>query len=327
MTTSPDPLTLVPKRDIVAVRKVISDLETLRESKVISFYLADGSPINWDQMPKFRQLLRELGKQKKIDLWLRSRGGTTEVPWQLVQMIREHCDEFGVLVPEIAHSAATHIGAGADELVMGAFSFLSPVDPTRTHQLLVDGNGERMPVSVQDLKHVMKFITEQNSGEPLDGAAYAAVIGTLFEKIHPLVVGGIEQSYSLAKSITKKMLETHMDASADKKKIQAIADTLGDKFMSHQYPIGISEAKAIGLPVVRANDELYTKMLELLDLYEAGSGEQHTLPSLTGATQEIHAVSSVHVDSEINHDTGILMVAVDAKTGIGKKSGMEWRDW
>jgi len=51
-------------------------------------------------------------QNKKIDLFLYSRGGDVSVPWRIVTMIREFCDEFCVLIPYKAHSAATMIALG-----------------------------------------------------------------------------------------------------------------------------------------------------------------------------------------------------------------------
>ena len=45
-------------------------------------------------------------------------------------MIREYCDKFSVLVPDKAHSAATMIALGADEIVMSNLSEISPIDPS-----------------------------------------------------------------------------------------------------------------------------------------------------------------------------------------------------
>ena len=76
------------------------------------------------------------------------------VPWRLVSMIREYCDHFSVLVPYKAHSAATMIALGADEIVMSDMSELSPIDPSTANVFNpVDPQNpqNRIPISVEDV--------------------------------------------------------------------------------------------------------------------------------------------------------------------------------
>ena len=46
------------------------------------------------------------GQDRKIDLYVFSRGGDVSVPWRIASMIREFCDEFNVIIPYKAQSAA-----------------------------------------------------------------------------------------------------------------------------------------------------------------------------------------------------------------------------
>jgi len=118
--------------------QLLKNIEGVRGSRVITYVTNDRpGPANGrvaaDVIPLFSKQLREIapnGKVPKIDLFLYSTGGDTMVPWRLVSMIREHCDQFSVLVPYKAHSAATMIALGADEIVMSDLSELSPIDPS-----------------------------------------------------------------------------------------------------------------------------------------------------------------------------------------------------
>lgn len=83
-----------------------------------------------DAIRPFYEHLEGIGYQDRIDLFLYSRGGDTNIPLRLVRLVREHCKFFSVLVPFRAHSAATMICLGADEIVMGKMGEISPVDPT-----------------------------------------------------------------------------------------------------------------------------------------------------------------------------------------------------
>ena len=116
-------------------KQLIQQIEKLRNSKVITYLTSDRQgPVNarvaMDIIPIISRQLRQIGKVENIDLFLYSTGGDTMVPWRLVSMIREYCDKFSVLIPYKAHSAASMISLGADEIVMTDLSELSPIDPS-----------------------------------------------------------------------------------------------------------------------------------------------------------------------------------------------------
>ncbi|MCD6233193.1 hypothetical protein J7J81_02320, partial [bacterium] len=116
-------------------KNLIQQIEANRGSKVITYLTSDRKgPVNariaMDIIPVISQQLHQIGKTEEIDLFLYSTGGDTMVPWRLVSMIREYCNKFSVLVPYKAHSAATMIALGADEIVMTDLSELSPIDPS-----------------------------------------------------------------------------------------------------------------------------------------------------------------------------------------------------
>lgn len=284
--TAQQAITMADRTDVIPL---IHAVEKLRGTRLITYYLDDTASIAFDAMPTFYDQLRTIGRVESIDLWIHSHGGTIEVPWRLVQMIRACCKRFGVLVTEVAQSAATHIALGADEIVMGPFSLLSPVDPYRHHPLLPTGNnGDPLSISVQDLKHAVDFVKNEAPETGLTGEAYAQVIAALFDKVHPLALGAIEQSYGLSKLITTRMLSTHMDEERDAKKIEALADALCDGYKSHLFPIGLLEANRLGLKVVESTDELYDAMWALKHCYDSLDRSPYQMPSgaVVGASRD-----------------------------------------
>jgi ClpP class serine protease len=63
--------------------------------------------------------VRALGHVDKLDVFIYSRGGAIDVPWRLATALRGTADEWNVLVPFRANSAATLLALGADEIVLG----------------------------------------------------------------------------------------------------------------------------------------------------------------------------------------------------------------
>jgi len=84
--------------------------------------LSDAAPIG--------SMLDAIGTCERLDLMINSPGGSGEAAEKLIEMCRAHCTEqFRVIVPNFAKSAATMIALGADVIVMGYASELGPIDP------------------------------------------------------------------------------------------------------------------------------------------------------------------------------------------------------
>src|ERR1700687_5198184 len=119
----------------------IKNLESLFGHRVIAYFLEDGFMLADEQMLLLYEHLRRIGKQKRLGLWLYSRGGASEVPWKVVSLIREFSDSLQVLIAYRASSAATVIALGADQIVMTEMAELGPIDPSRWHPLLPQAEG------------------------------------------------------------------------------------------------------------------------------------------------------------------------------------------
>lgn len=257
--------------------QLINQLEQARgNTKVIVYWLTDAAKMAEPVIASLYDQLVSIGKQPALDLFLFTRGGDTEAPWRIVSLIREFCNKFAVLVPYRAYSSGTLLAMGADEIVMTPLGVLGPIDPSRTHPLLPrrEDAAEAEPISVQDMRHAMTFIKE--TAKPSADTTYtpeamASIVTALFDKIHPLAIGAIEQSYALAKLIATRCLGTHMDPVNDKAKIEIIVNKLCDDYKSHAYPICRKEAREIGLKAIDANPSVDSAMMNLFKFYTGRS--------------------------------------------------------
>jgi hypothetical protein len=259
--------------DRAVLDQLLSNLEQVRGCPAIVYWTSQVARISIAaEMSLFDQLSALGGHQPALDLVLCTNGGDPEAPWRFVCLIREFCDKFSVLLPHHAYSAGTMFAMGADEIVMSPLSVLGPIDPSRTHPLLPkrEGAKEGEPISVQDMRHAMQFIRDAGpAGVSYTPEAMASIFAALFDKIHPLAIGAIEQTYALAKLIGKRSLETHMDPATEGPQIEAIVNRLCDDYKSHAYQISRREAKLIGLKVTDAKPTEESALLDLLRFYSS----------------------------------------------------------
>jgi len=259
-------------------KNLIQQIESFRNSKVITYITSDRKPpvgarIAMDIIPVFSRQLRSIGKVPQIDLFLYSTGGDTMVPWRLVSMIREYCDKFSVLIPYKAHSAATMIALGADEIVMSDLSELSPIDPSTANVFNPQDPRNpqaRIPISVEDV--MAYFDLAKNKIGIKDEKELTEIFKKFIEsnpQIHPLALGNINRVHNLIRILAKRLLKSHKNPMAEEE-INKIVDYFTEKLYSHQYFIGRKEAKEdLGIKTVTyADDYLSDLMSRLLEEYK-----------------------------------------------------------
>lgn len=255
--------------------QLIQHIEGLRRSRVITYLTSDrqgpfNARIATDIIPIISKQLQKIGKTQNIDLFLYSAGGDTMVPWRLVSMIREYCEKLSVLVPYKAHSSATMIALGADEIVMSDLSELSPIDPSTANIFNpTDPTNpqNKIPISVEDVMAYFDLAKNKfgiKSDEELSRVFVKFVESN--PQIHPLALGNINRTHNLIRILAKRLLKSH-SASLKEDVIEKIVDYFTEKLYSHQYFIGRKEAKEdLGLTTIIYADNVLAKAMT--DLYE-----------------------------------------------------------
>lgn len=239
---------------------LLKSIAAERHSTVISYVTANRGLINAqigsDVIRFFRDLLGAIGHVEKLDLLLITRGGNTLTPLRLVSLLREFAGKVAVLVPYMAHSAGTLITLGADEIVMGAMGELGPVDPSVTNpfnpilpQEDIQGTVSpkprpRIPISVEDVASYLNFAKTRGELGP-EGMAQA--FSALTQNVHPLALGNILRHHNLIRHLARTLLLMHMDADADKGKLESVVRKLTEELYSHEYTITRDEASVLGL--------------------------------------------------------------------------------
>jgi ClpP class serine protease len=97
-------------------------LEINRETKLLVYFTGDRqgmeTQIAPDVLEYFSEHLDKIGKVKKISLLLYTRGGDTMAAYSLVNLIRQFCTEFEIIIPSKARSSGPIISLGSYKIVM-----------------------------------------------------------------------------------------------------------------------------------------------------------------------------------------------------------------
>lgn len=244
------------------------ELERLTDSIVLVYITGDRpgfqTQMGQDVYDLFVDQLEAIGKVKRISLYLYSRGGDTNIAWSLCNLIRSYCDEFIVIIPSRAHSAATLLSLGADKIYMTKQATLSPIDPSlNTHLNPVDANSkEQMPISVESIKGFIQLAKEELG--IIGSEESAEVLKVLAKEIHPLVLGDVYRARSHIRMLARKLLEIHFKGNTEA--IEKITNFLCSDSWNHNYTINRKEAKeSLGLKIDKPDDELYAIIKSIYD--------------------------------------------------------------
>ncbi len=257
-------------------KELYKKLESKLNSKVILYATSDRrgaeSQIAQDAIDIFIAQLDKIGINEKISLILYTRGGDTAAAWNIVNLLRQYCDEFQVVIPHRAHSAGTLISLGAESIIMTKQATLGPIDPsvnTPLNPIVQAGQGPvQIPVSVEAIKGYLAFAKEELAIK--DDMALSNIMVKLSEKVHPLVLGQVYRARMQIKMLAEKLLIQQV---TDAAKIKEILAFLCSDSGSHDYTINRREAKdTLGLNIIKPDDELYTIIKAIYDDFSSEFG-------------------------------------------------------
>lgn len=191
---------------------------------------------------------------KKLDLLLVSNGGDPTVAWRIVSLIRERVEEFSVIVPQAAFSAATLIALGADEIVMHPNGNLGPTDVQIQGRKRGGTPTDTVSFGFEDLSAFLKFVKDQVG--LTDQSQIQATFAKFCDEVGTVAVGVAARSSRLGVLMGEKLLQLHMKDDGNKQKARAISEKLTRDFFHHGYPLSRTEAKDIGLKVADRNNQV-----------------------------------------------------------------------
>ena len=160
--------------------------------------------------------IKETPDNVPIDLVLHTPGGLVLAAMQVARAVEAHPAKVTVYVPVYAMSGGTLIALAADEVVLGEFSVLGPIDPQilgLPAASIVKARDSKPVADVHDLTLVLADVSEKALAQVKRGAV--------------------------------ELLTPRLETSA----AEAIADKLAGGHWTHDYALTADEAKALGLPV------------------------------------------------------------------------------
>lgn len=192
--------------------------------------------INIEDSEEILRAIRLTDSNVPIDIVLHTPGGLVLAAEQIAFALKRHPAKITVFVPHYAMSGGTLVALAANEIVMDENAVLGPVDPQ-----IGDPRGSIFPAA-----SILAAMETPNTGNRDDSTIILADIAKK----------AIRQVHDVVYNLVKDRLPEEEAGN--------VARTLSEGRWTHDYPIGVDEAKALRLPV---NSDLPKDFHELMRLY------------------------------------------------------------
>jgi ClpP class serine protease len=245
---------IVRQRMLEAARvRMLRSIEVKRGTRVIAMIHREetlaflGFPLaRYIDIHDSEQVLRAIkltDPDLPIDLILHTPGGLVLATELIAMALCRHPGRVTVFVPHYAMSGGTLLALAADEIVMDENAVLGPVDPQ---------------LGQWPANSILRAVEQKNVNDVDDETLIMAdVARKAVGQIRSLIINILSHGQM------------------PKEKAETLADMLSSGIWTHDYPIGVNEAKDMGLEV---NTQVPQEVYQLMNLFpQAGRGRPSVL--------------------------------------------------
>ena len=269
---------LLARRILEAQRlRKMQELEKKRKSRVIAMIHRQeafsflGIPLaRFIDIQDSEEVLRAIkltDDDVPIDFILHTPGGLVLAATQIAMALKKHPAKVTVFVPHYAMSGGTFIALAADEIVMDENAVLGPVDP----QL-----GNRAAASI------LKVLEEK----PVDKIEDETIM------MADLARKAIQQ--------VQHSVETILADKMDPENARETARILSTGTWTHDYPITVEEARALGLPV---STDMPQEVYDLMALYPQAQPQRPSVQYIPAPYRDTNRDAGNHNTFPTKRDT------------------------
>jgi ClpP class serine protease len=187
-----------------------------RQEKRSLFGFAVSRHIDLEDAQTIIAAIKDTPEDMPIDFVIHTPGGLVLAAMQIARALEAHKAKVTVYVPVYAMSGGTLLALAANEIVLGEFSVLGPIDP----QIV------GLPAA---------SIVKARDSKPVEGVFDLTLV----------LADVAEKALVQVKQGAVELLTPRMERSA----AEALATKLAGGHWTHDYALTASEARALGLPV------------------------------------------------------------------------------
>lgn len=247
------------KNTMATVSQIYERISKANKADIFLF----SANVNYKTVDDLILEVREIkSRNENCILILTTYGGDPDAGYRLVRYMKNKYKKFIVFILGLCKSTGTLVALGADEIVMGDFGELGPLDIQLAKddelantsglsyaQSLISLN-ERIYTSFEEnfltLKRKNKYITTKTAAE-ISSKLAIGIIEPISSQLDPLKLGEVQRAIKIAENYGKRIFDD----------TATINKLIGD-YPSHSFVIDFQEAKELfdgHKPIREANDD------------------------------------------------------------------------
>ena len=186
----------------------------------------------------FMQAMNGLDKSKGLDLILHTPGGNIASTESIVHYIKYMFgNDVRAFIPQIAMSAGTMIALSCNEIIMGQYSNIGPIDP--------QFGGMSCAGVIEEFQNALNGIQSNPASTP--------IWQTIIAKYHPTFLGDCQKAVEWSNTMVMEWLITNMFSEKDdpEEAARRVVDKLSShkETLNHSKHIHIDDCLSLGLEV------------------------------------------------------------------------------
>ncbi|SRR5579885_1808662 len=202
----------------MTIDEVCNKLQKLRARPLLVLYYPDKPDANIEnyELSRIYNEFRRRGfnrDDKKIpylDVVFHTLGGNPDAGYMIAQVIRSFCEKVDFLIPYHAASAGTLISFSANKILLGAYSYLSPIDSSL-------GDVPLMAIDyfinfAVDCRKRMEQSFRENGLEGAQSDVESQVLTEMLEQVKAINVGRYYRERTLTGYYSERLLNDYMFA-------------------------------------------------------------------------------------------------------------------
>lgn len=214
-------------------------------------------------VPPFVDALADVPDGDPLDLMVASSGGDAEAALRIAKLCHASRDDFRVVVPDQAKSAATMLALAAERIVMSETSDLGPIDP----QIFMPVRGHF--VAAKDIVSIVEDLEKRVGSNPAGYEWYSALLGDIDAVVYQTARAATKRTTELAGEFLRCRSEP-----PGNDEIQALTVGLQGP-AAHSAVVNHETATSLGLPVdyLAPSDPAWDRLWRLYVKYQIMLGQ------------------------------------------------------
>ena len=262
---------------ITKIEQACRSVVALRESPLLVLYYPGGmGTMNVSDVADCYQAFRNSGVTPEAplsncDVLLHTYGGDPTAAYQLAELIRRLAQRVTFLVPKNAYSAGSLLCFSGNEVRMGHYAGLSPIDITFEWRTTEGGRERAELVSID---HFMDFAAQSQKQIAQGSAVGSDLMCKLVDEVGALRVGAFFRNRTITGAYAQELLDSYMLKGRPNgvgRRNRIIRELLFEA-PSHEHHFGLRLCRKLGLEVTEmptTEFDVTAKAVETLDAMAA----------------------------------------------------------